>query len=74
MKTWGGPAVRGRAAGKMRPTKAPNSRFAASVAIRSLRPTCSSFTAVAERQKRNRLCPPRRFANLRDVMCNANLG
>ena len=39
-----------------------------------LRPSCSSVSAVAERQKSKRLCPSRRFVNPRAVIRNGGAG
>ena len=55
-----GPQVR------MRPTKAPNSGFTLRSSLSLVAwpsATRSVVTAVAEKQRRNRLCPPRRFVN-----------
>ncbi len=71
-----GPAVRGRAAGKMWATASYNSGFTRRSSLSLVAwpsATRSSVTAVAEKQRRNRLCPSRRFVNPRAVICHAAL-
>ena len=70
-----GPAVRGRAGGCTGTATAYNSGFTRrSLRSLGLSATRSSVTAVAEDQRRNRLCPSRRFVNPRAVIRNGGAG